>query len=83
MICCGLTSHRKAEIKRYKVCIVQKEHYCKRFEPRSLFISSWSLIVQVSVILNRTVLDTDWGFDNLCNSHLESQSEVMVLNSGY
>ena len=83
MICCGFTSHRKAEIKRYKVCIVQKKHYSERFEPRSLFISSWSLIVRVSVILNRTVVDSDWGFDNLCSSHLKSRSELMVLNSGY
>ena len=53
-----------------QICIVQKGHYCERFQPRSHFISSWSMIVQVSVIPNRTVLDSDWGFDNLCNSHL-------------
>ena len=34
--------------------------YCERFEPRSHFKSSLSLIVQVNVVLNRTVVvDSD------------------------
>ena len=37
-----------------------------------------SLIVRVNVILNRTVFDSDWRFDNLCGSHLQSQSELIV-----
>ena len=39
--------------------------------------SRLSLIVRVNVVLNRTVVvDSDWrGFDNLCGSHLQSQSE--------
>ena len=41
----------------------------------------WSLIVWVGVVLNlnRTVVvDSDWHFDNLCGSHPQSQSELMV-----
>ena len=50
--------------------------YCERFEPRSHF-KRLSLIVQVNVVLNRTVVvDSDWRFDNLCGSHLQSQSEL-------
>ena len=53
-------------------------------------ISKLSMIVRVNVVLNRTVVvDSDWRFNNLCSSHLQSQSEfsvprqLMVLNSGY
>ena len=36
-----------------------------------------SLSVQVNVVLNRTVVvDSDRHFDNLCGSHLQSQSEL-------
>ena len=37
---------------------------CKRFEARSHFMSRWSMIVGVKVVLNRAVLDNTWGFDN-------------------
>ena len=45
-----------------------------------------SLIVQVNIVLNRTVVvDSDWRFDNLCCSHLQSQwvvsRQLMVVNS--
>ena len=53
-------------------------------------ISRLSMIVRVNVVLNRTVVvDSDWRFNNLCSSHLQSQSEfsvsrqLMVLNFGY
>ena len=50
---------------------------CERFEPRSHFKSRLSLIVRLNVVLNRTVVvDSDWRFDNLCGSHLQSQSEL-------
>ena len=51
--------------------------------------SRLSLIVRVHVVLNMTVVvDSDWRFDNLCASHLQSQSELvsrqlMVLHSGF
>ena len=35
------------------------------------------MIFRVNVVLNRTesiVVDSDWCFDNLCGSHLQSQS---------
>ena len=33
------------------------------------------MLVRVNVVLNKIVLvDSDWRFDNLCGSHLQSQS---------
>ena len=57
--------------------------YCERFEPRSHFKSRLSLIVRVNVVLNRTVVDSDWRFDNLCGSHLQSQSELYYVSWYY
>ena len=38
-----------------------------------------SLIVLVNVVLNRTVVVySDWRFDNLCGSHLQSQKHGLV-----
>ena len=46
--------------------------------------SRLSLIVRVNVVLNRTVVvDSDWGFDNLCGSHLQSQSELYHVSRWY
>ena len=43
-----------------------------------------SLIVRVNVVLNRTVVvDGDWRFDNLCGSHLQSQSELYRVSWWY
>ena len=39
------------------------------------------LIVRVNVVLNRT--DSDWRFDNLCSSHLQSQSELYHVSWWY
>ena len=45
------------------------------------------LIIRVNVVLNMTVVvDSDWHFDDLRSSQLQSQSELyqlMVLYSGY
>ena len=58
--------------------------FCERFEPRSHFKSRLSLIVRVNVVLNRTVVvDSDWCFDNLCGSHLQSQSELYHVSWWY
>ena len=39
--------------------------------------SRLNLIVRVNVVLNRTVdVGSDLCFDNLCGSHLQSQSEL-------
>ena len=35
----------------------------------------WSTIVLVNKLLNRTVVDSDWRFNNLCGGNLQSQSE--------
>ena len=42
---------------------------CKRFEPRSHFISKWSMIVRVNLVLNRTVVDSNWCFDKQCGGY--------------
>ena len=50
----------------------------------STFKSRLSLIVRVNVVLNRTVVvDSDWRFDNLCGSHLQSQSELYHVSWWY
>ena len=43
---------------------------CERFEPRSHFISGLSMIVRLNIVLNRTVVDSDWRFDNLCGGNV-------------
>ena len=46
--------------------------------------SRLSLIVRVNLVLNRTVVvDSDWRFDNLCGSYLQSQSEVYHISWWY
>ena len=43
-----------------------------------------SLIVRVNIVLNRAVVvDNDWCFDNLCGSHLHSQSELYHVSWWY
>ena len=43
-----------------------------------------SLIVRVNAVLNRTVVvDSDWHFDNLCVSHLQSRSELYHVSWWY
>ena len=38
-----------------------------------------SLIFRVNIVLNRTVVvDSDWRFDNICSSRLQSQSELYL-----
>ena len=38
------------------------------------------MIVQVNVVLNRTVVvDSDLRFDSLCGSHLQSQRVTLIL----
>ena len=52
---------------------------CERFEPRSHFKSTLSLIVWVNVVLNRiVVVDSDWRFDNLCSSHLQNHLQSQL-----
>ena len=42
------------------------------------------MIVWVNVVLNRTVVvDSDCCFNNLCGSHLQSQSELYHVSSWY
>ena len=54
-------------------------YLCERFEPRSHFKNRLSSIVRVKVVLNRTVVDSDRRFDNLCGSHLQSVMTVFLL----
>ena len=48
-----------------------------------LFISRLSMTIWMIVVLNRTVVDSDWHFDNLCSSHLQSQSELYYISWWY
>ena len=41
-----------------------------------------SVIVRVSVVLKRTVGDSDRRFDNLSGSHLQSQSNIVSSMDG-
>ena len=45
------------------------------------------MIVRVNEVLNRTVVvvvvDSNRGFDNLCGSHLHSQSELYHVSCRY
>ena len=51
----------------YAVFIV----YYERFQPTRLFIlSRWSMIVQVSLVLNRTIAESDRHFNNLSKGFL-------------
>ena len=53
-------------------------------EPRSHFKSRLSLIVRVNIVLNKTVVvDSDWRFNKLCGSHLQSQSESYHVSWWY
>ena len=53
---------------------------CERFEPTSHFISKLNIVVWVSVVLSRIVVDSDWRFDNMCSSHHQSQSEFYHIS---
>ena len=51
---------------------------------KECFKSRLSLIVRVNVVVNRTVVaDSNWRFDNLCGSHLQSQSELHHVSWWY
>ena len=81
-----LTTHPFLE---HCICIpyyysTKKKKLCERFEPRNHFMSELSMIVWVNVVLNRTVVDdSDWYFDNLYGSHLQSQSELNHVSWWY
>ena len=45
---------------------LQESFTWERFESGGHFISRLRMIVRVNVVLNRTVVDSDWSFDNLC-----------------
>ena len=71
------------------VCVLQKEVgvlYVQQSSVSSILGSRLSLIVWVNLVLNtcRTcVLDSDWCSDNLCGSHLLSQSELYHITRWY
>ena len=35
------------------------------------------MVVRVNVVVSRTVVDSDWRFDDPCGSHLPSQSDFI------
>ena len=64
----GFTASLNNRMKKCKYCTVICWNIldCERFEHRSHFISRLSVIVWLKVILNRTVVDSDWHLGNLC-----------------
>lgn len=38
------------------------------------------MIVWLGLVLNKTVVDSDRRFNNLCGSHLRSQGELCIIN---
>ena len=49
-----------------------------------MLITRLRKIVRVNAVVNRTVVvDSDWRFDNLCGSHLQSQSELYHVSWWY
>ena len=48
------------------------------------YISRLSMIVRVHVFQNKTVVgNSDWRFDNLCDGHFQSQSELYHVSSNH
>ena len=71
------------------VCDLQKEvgvMYVQQSSVSSILCSRLSLIIQVKLLLNtcRTVVvDSDWCSNNICGSHLLSQSELYHVTWWY
>ena len=66
---------KQITIKNFKIKILKKvgvgcggQIFIKIFK-----LSRWNMIIQ-----NRSVVDSDWHFDNLCHGHLQSQSELFM-----
>lgn len=47
-----------------------------------VYSSRLSMIVQVNILLNRSVVDSDSHFNNLHSSHLQGQSEFITSVDG-
>ena len=70
----GLLRHKKYAHKKWRIW----------FGNNIIIESRLSLIVRVNVVLNRTVVvDSDWRFNNLYGSHLQSQSELYHVSWWY
>lgn len=55
--------------------VTEKVILWKVYECGSYFISSWNMVIWVSIILKRTCVDIDWCFDNLCCSRYSEWSK--------
>ena len=68
---------------RFKIC--PRRIWNVSFTSNIFFTKSMlSLIVRVKVVLVRTVVVvSDWRFDNLCRSHLQSQTELYHVSWWY
>ena len=59
-------------------------NHCWSHKCNKALKSRLNLIVRVNVVLNRTVVvDSDWRFDKLCGSHLQSPSELYHVSWWY
>lgn len=55
--------------------VTEKVILWKVYECWSCFISSWNMVIWVTIILKRTCVDIDWCFDNLCCSRYSEWSK--------
>ena len=49
-------------------------------KPSKLFCfkNNINFVIRVNVVLNKTIVDSDRRFDNLCDGHLESRSDIKL-----
>lgn len=60
----------------YKLLLTEQVTRIMLIELRSHLVSRLNMIVRVSVLLIRTVVDSDWHFDNLRGSHYWTQNKL-------
>ena len=70
-----LVSKSKAGIVHLIQYYIPQDEQSKWFEPGRIVTCLRKLIVQVSVVLRKTVGWSDWHFDSLSGGHLQSQKD--------
>ena len=77
--------HLRYDVRRQKETLAHPFHVKSTWQlTNNSKLERLSLINRVNVVLNRTVVvDSDRRFDNLCGSHLQSQSELCHVSCWY
>ena len=60
----------------YKLLLTEQVTRIMLIELRNYVVSRLNMIIRVSVLLIRTVVDSDWNFDNLRGSHYWTQNKL-------